>query len=130
MSNIKDKQIIKWLEAIGCERLYDTMESHLEDEAELDGRTELQLFVDELSYCISNYNEDGHCWHDTLEEARELMRETKNGTVIPLDSRTLKPKAGYGPWDIEGAKGVINEYKRMVYRYNQLKKKGYHGKWF
>lgn len=104
------------------------IESYPEDE--LDDRSEIQLFTDELSYAISNYNEDGHVWHDDLVESRRLLQETKNGKVIPLDPRTLKPRNGYRPSDIESAKYVVNEYKRMVYRYDRLKKAGYIGYWW
>lgn len=125
-----DKRIQKWLDIIGCYELEERIEGILGDENTLDGRTEMQVFADELSYCISCYNEDGHCWHDDLVQARELLRETKNGTKIPLDSRTLKPKQGYRPYDIDTAKRIVEEYKRMVYRYNQLKRAGVYGKWW
>ena len=124
---LTDKNVLKWLKAINCLEL----EEHIDDmnEQELDGRSEIQLFADELSWYLSNYEEAGHCWHDSLIEAKELLKETKNGKNIPLDSKTLKPKLGYGPWEIQGAKDIVNEYKRMLYRYNQLNKLGYYGKY-
>lgn len=125
---ITDKNVKKWLKAIDCEELTEMVESYPEDE--LDGRSEIQVFTDELSYAISNYNEDGHCWHDDLLQARALLRETENGRRIPVDLETFKPRRGYMPYDIESAKHTVNEYKRMVYRYNQLKKAGYFGRWY
>lgn len=124
---IKDKNVKRWLKMLNS----PDIDEHIEymDEADVDGRTDIQLFADELSWCISNYNEDGHCWHDGLDQAKELLRETKNGTQIPLDPRTLKPKYGYSQWDIQAAKNTVNEYKRMVSRYNKLKQAGYKGRW-
>ena len=124
---LTDKNVLKWLKAINCLEL----EEHIDyiSESEVEGRNDIQVFTDELSYCISNYNEDGHIWHDDLERSKELLRETKQGTVIPYDSKTLKPKSGYRPSDIAIAKNVVNEYKRMLYRYKQLNKLGYYGKW-
>ena len=124
---ITDKNVIRWLKVLNSPEV----EEHFEymNEAEVDGRTDAQLLADELSYCISNYNEDGHCWHDDLNQAKELLRKTKNGTQIPLDPRTLKPKYGYSKWDIEIARNTVNEYRRMVSRYNKLKQAGYTGRW-
>ena len=124
---ITDKNVKKWLKAIDSGELYEMVESYPEDE--LDGRTEIQLFTDELSYAISMYEEDGCVWKDDLEDARELLRETKNGKVIPLDPRTLKPRRGYWPSDIESAKHTVNEYRRMRYRYQKLNEAGYYGRW-
>ena len=125
---ITDQNVKKWLKAIACEELYEMVDNYPDDERE--DRSDVQFFADELSYCISNYNEDGHCWHDDLEESRRILRETKNGKVIPLDPRTLKPKRGYWPSDIACCKSTVNEYRRMVYRYDQLRKAGIYGRWF
>lgn len=125
---IKDKQVLKWLKSIGCLELDERIADYPEDERE--GRSDIQFFADELSYALDNYNEDGHCWHEDLEQSRELLRKTKNGKCIPLDPKTLRPKYGYRPSDIESAKNTVNEYRRMVYRYNQLMKAGIFGKWW
>lgn len=122
---ITDKNVKKWLKAIRSEPLYKTIESYPENERE--GRSDIQFFADELSYAISCYEEDGHVWHDDLEECKEILRRTKNGKVIPVYTRTLKPI--YRPHDIEIAKSVVNEYRRMIYRYKKLNDAGIYGKW-
>lgn len=124
---LTDAKVIKWLRAINCLELEEHIDYISDDE--IDGRSDVQIFTDELSYCISNYEEDGHAWHDDLKSSKELLRKTKNGTVIPYDNRTLKPKSGYRPSDIAAANSVVNEYNRMLYRYKQLNKLGYYGKW-
>mgnify|MGYP003462691664 CR=1 FL=1 len=125
---IKDKQVLKWLKSIGCLELDERIADYPEDER--DGRSDVQFFADELSYALDNYNEEGHCWNEDLEQSRELLRKTKNGKCIPLDPKTLRPKYGYRPSDIASAKNTVNEYRRMVYRYDQLKKAGIYGRWF
>ena len=124
---LTDAKVIRWLRAINCLELEEHMDYISDDEIE--GRSDIQVFTDELSYCISNYEEDGHSWHDDLKSSKELLRGTKNGTVIPYDSKTLQPKSGYRPSDILIAKNIVNEYNRMLYRYKQLNKLGYYGKW-
>lgn len=124
---VTDKNVKKWLKAIGSERLYEMVETYPENE--LDGRSEIQLFADELSYLISCYNEDGNYWRDDLEYCKEVLRITKNGKVIPIDSRTFKPLRGYWPHDIETAKSFVNTYRRMSYRYQKLNEAGIYGKW-
>lgn len=125
---ITDKRVKRWLKAINCLELDERIEEYPEDERE--GRSDIQFFADELSYALENYNEEGHCWNEDLEESRRILRETKNGKCIPLDPRTLKPKYGYRPHDIASAKSTVNEYRRMLYRYEQLQKEGITGAWF
>lgn len=109
------EKIKKWLNAIDCLRLTESVMYFLENENERNGRSEMQVFADELSYCISCYNDNESSMHDDLEQARYILR---------------KPKANCKQSDITCAKMVINKYKRMIYRYSQLKKAGYIGKWW
>ena len=125
---ITDKKVLRMLTSLNCYELEERIEDM--DETDRDGRSDIQVFADEVSLFLSNYNEDGHTWHDDLTNARALLRETKQGTVIPLDSRTLKPKDGYRPYDIEGAKNIVDEYNRLKRTYTQLKKSGVHGRWY
>jgi len=122
---ITNKNVEKWLKMIGSERLYEMVETYPENE--LDGRSEIQLFADELSYLISCYEEDGNFLRDDLEECKEVLRETKNGKVIPVNARTFKPI--YRPHTIEFAKSIVNRYRRMKYRYQKLNESGVYGKW-
>ena len=122
---ITNKDVKKWLKAIRSEQLYEMVENYPEDE--LDGRSEIQLFADELSYAISCYEEDGHVWRDDLEDAREILQVTKYGKSIPINMRTFKPV--YRPSEIQIAKDTVNEYRRMKYRYQKLKESGIYGRW-
>lgn len=124
---LTDQKAINIYKRLKCAELVESIDNYPEDER--DGRNDLQFLADEISYFRSNYEESGHCFYDSLNEARELLRETRNGKKIPLDPKTLKPKRGYYPTDIQIAKDVIAEYKQLQYYENQLNKKGYYGKW-
>ena len=122
-----DEKAIKMLKKA---RLYEIEESiDMYPENERDGRNDFQMLADEAGYVYSNYFEYGHCFHDALEEARELLRETKYGKVIPIDSRTFKPRLGYYPSDIQSAKDLVNEFNRTERLVKRLEKLGYYSKW-
>lgn len=125
---IKDKNVLRWLKTINCGRL-NSMIMYMGDN-EIEGRSDIQIFADELSYCISKYNDYGDMWYEELSHSKAVLRYTKNGKVLPLDRTTLKPKNGYRPEDITIAKDVVNEYRRMVSRYNKLKQMGVYGRWY
>lgn len=126
--NITDKKALKILKRASSSLLDEFVEEY--PEKERDGRSDLEFIADEISYHISCYNEDGHVWKDDLEEAREKLRETKNGKFIPLDAKTMKPKHGYWPSDIDIAKSTVNEYKRLVRLLKELQNEGIYGWWY
>ena len=124
---LTDKKAISIYKRLKMAELVESIDDYPEDER--DGRDDLQFLADEISYFRSCYEEDGHTFCESLEQARELLRETRNGKNIPLDPRTLKPKYGYYPSDIDSAKSIIAEYKQLQYYENHLKQTGYFGKW-
>ena len=95
-------------------------------EDERDGRSDMQMLADELSYILSNYTEDGHTLCEDLKESREILRETKNGKVIPLWQSTLKPV--YSKSRIECARSTINEYNRLKSLFKRVHARGLVGK--
>lgn len=125
---ITDKKALRILKRAASYELDEQIENY--PDKERDGRTDLEFIADEISYQVSCYNEDGHVWKDDLEEAREKLRETKNGKIQILDSRTLKPKYGYWPSDIENAKSIVNEYKRLRSLLKELQNDGFYGRWY
>lgn len=124
---LTDQKAINIYKRLKTSELIESIDDYPEDER--DGRNDLQFLVDEISYFRSNFEEDGHVLKDDLDHARRLLRETKNGTVIPLDPGTLKPKRGYYPSDIDIAKSTIAEYKQLQYYEKRLNDMGYFGKW-
>lgn len=124
---LTDKKAISIYKRLKMSELIESIDEYPEDER--DGRNDLQILTDEINYFRSCFEEDGHAFKESLDDAKELLRETKNGTSIPLDPRTLKPKYGYYPSDIQIAKDVISEYKQLQYYEKRLRDMGYFGKW-
>jgi hypothetical protein len=67
--------------------------------------------ADECEYVIEFFEESGCRTYEDLEEAKRIIKETKNGKIIPLWSESLEPM--YSKRDIQGARDIINEYKRL-----------------
>lgn len=125
--NFTDTTVKRIYNNLKCAELRDSLDSYPEDER--NGREDLQILAEEINYYRSCYEEDGHALNYSLLEAKELLKETRNGKCIPIDKVTLKPKRGYAPYDIESAKYVVAEYKQLQYYEKQLKEKGYRGNW-
>ena len=123
----KDEQVIKLLKKVRMLDLEEAVDSYPEDER--DGRNDWQMLADEAGYIYSCFLEDGHVFKDDLDGSRALLRETKYGKVIPLDQRTLKPKRGYWPSEIQGAKDCVNEFNRLERLVRKLEKLGYYSRW-
>jgi hypothetical protein len=123
---VTDNRVQGWLMEIDFPRLFEQMDDVQVDEYP----SEIQAFADELSYAIGIFNDDSTVWYATLRSAKNLLRDTNNGTTIPLDADTFKPKVGYTPKDFSNAQDIIDTYNRMVDVYRQLKKLGYHGQWW
>lgn len=122
---ITDKEVKKELNRVRSFELYESMETYPEEERE--GRTDIQILADECSYIISNFEEDGHVLCDDLEKAKEIIKETKNGKVMPLWKETLTPV--YSTRDIENARNTINEFRRLKNLMKRLNAKGLYGRW-
>lgn len=108
---ITDKTVKKALATIHCPQLTDNVKTFPDDE--IDGKTEFDIFKNELSYLWECYHENGHIIHDELADAKRLLKETENGKIRPLDNATLKPKHGYTDNDILIAKNIVNEFNRV-----------------
>lgn len=124
---LTDQKAINIYKRLKMSELIESIDEYPENER--NGRNDLQFLADEINYFRSCYEEDGHSFKESLDLAKELLRETKNGKNIPLDPRTLKPKYGYYPHDILTAKNIIAEYKQLQYYEKRLKDMGYFGKW-
>lgn len=122
---ITDKVALAELKKVKSNELYETIKDYPDDER--DGRSDLQFLADEVSYQISCFNEDGHNWNEDLTEAKEILKETKNGKVIPYYPN-LQPK--YRSWQIDNAKALISEYRRLLNCLKRLNSKGYYGRWW
>ena len=116
-----DKDAKKMLQNVRSFDLEDDIANYPENER--DGRSDLQILADEVSYLISLYSEET----TTAEEykaAKCFLKETKNGTVMPFYD-TIPPKPKYSPLGLENkaknAKAVVNEYRRLCSLKNGLR---------
>ncbi len=125
---LHDEQAVKLLKNVKSFYLEEMIDEYPEDER--DGRTDLEFLSDEVSYYYSCHMEDGHCFRDDLKQAKEKLRETKYGKIIPLDNRTLKPKYGYLPSDIQACKDTVNEVARVQRLGKKLQDMGYFGSYW
>lgn len=124
---LTDEIAIKMLKKVNSSILEEQVWYYPDNER--DGRTDLEFLMDEVSYNYSCYLEDGHVWKDDYEDAKRLLRETKYGKTIPLDTRTMNPRNGYWPSDIQCAKDTVNEVARIKRLGERLQRMGYYGHW-
>ena len=122
---IKDAEALKELNKVRSGELEMRIGDFPEDE--IDGRSDMQMLVDELSWLIDNFEDDGCSIHEDLEESRQILRETRHGKEIPLWRSSLKPV--YDKHQIQHCKDIVNEYKRLKNMMKRLNAKGYYGKW-
>lgn len=119
---IKDKEVLKHLKTVRCCDLEESISTLPDDEK--CGRTDMEILKDELDYFLGLYEEGGTCHSEDLEQAREFMKETKKGTVIPCWN-TIPPMPKYSTTQLEirlqQARNTINEYNRLVSLAKRLK---------
>jgi hypothetical protein len=108
--NITDPKALKVLKQLNCVELNDLVYDFPEDER--DGDTDMDIIERDALWMVEMYEEPGTVLYDDLADAKEILRETKYGKVIPLRLSTLEPK--YKQHQIQTAKNIYNEYRRLV----------------
>ena len=122
---ITDKYVLHQLKIVNSCELEEMLNCYPENER--DERSDVQMLADEAGYLLSMFNEDGTCHNDDLNDAKELLYETKYGKEIPLHPKTLKPC--YRPSEVQTAKDIVNEYRRLGSLMTRLRRKGIYSKW-
>ena len=108
--NITDKAVKAIVKYIDMVELTESIESFPEDER--NGKTDLEIVADEISYYLHDfYEEDGNVFSGDLEESRRILKETKNGKFIPISLMSYAPI--YSRSRIENAKSTVSEYRRL-----------------
>ena len=117
---LTDQEAIKALKKVRCYDLEQMIEDYPEDER--DGRTDWDMIANEAGWLLDAFNEDENANHEALQEARDVIRETKNGKVFPglLTSAQLKT------WQfrVQDARDLINMYNRLTRFVKKLKRMG------
>lgn len=117
---LTDKEAIKTLKRVRVWDLEQMVEDYPEDER--DGRSDWDMIANEAGWLLDALNEDGNANHDALLEAREIIRDTKNGTVFHglLTSTQLKTQMHR----VQDARDFINMYNRLTRFVKKLKAMG------
>ena len=117
---LTDTEAIKALRKV---RVYD-LEQMIDDypEDERDGRSDWDMIANEAGWLLDGFRSDDHANHEALEEAKELIRSTKNGTVFPglLTSVQLRSYE----IRVQDARDLINMVNRLARFVNKLKGMG------
>lgn len=126
---IQDKDVKRWLKIANCTDLTESMETFPENER--DGKSDLQILADEVSYRLSLYTEGGTCTGEEYEEAVQLLKEVRGGKIPCWN--TIPPTPKYTSIQLEikinDAKAVVNEYSRLKSLMRRLNERGYYGRW-
>lgn len=126
---IQDKDVKRWLKIANCTELTESMETFPENER--DGKSDLQILADEVSYRLSLYTEGGTCTGEEYEEAVQLLKEVRGGKIPCWN--TIPPTPKYTSIQLEikinDAKAVVNEYSRLKSLMRRLNERGYYGRW-
>ena len=119
---ITDKRVKAELKRINSSELnYDL--SIIEDgDDDIQNLSEWEIFLKELQYVTECFEEEGHTLCEDLTQAKELLRETKNGKIIRMSLVTFEPVYGYAPHNIESARKTVNEYNRLKLAVKRLLK--------
>ena len=105
---ITDKEALRQLKIVKCDELEEMLDTYPENE--ICGRSDLQMIADEGGYLYQLFTEDGTGHNEAYEYAREVLRDTKNGTVVPVYMPSMKPV--YKTYEIMDARTLLNEYRR------------------
>lgn len=96
---------------------------HIMTDEDREGRTDIEILTDEIDWLLYLYSEDSDSdYYYDLKEARSLIRKTDDGKRIPISIETFRPLKGYTQPEIEYARLIIAEYKRIKTVANKLAK--------
>lgn len=125
---LTDPKVLKLLKNLRSYELEYRIDLYPDDER--DGRDDMQMFADELSYLISCFEEYGHFLNNELRESQRVLARTKNGKEIRILDWMTHPRLEYSQTDIQCMRDTVNEYKRLKYRYKKLNEQGIYGRWY
>lgn len=117
---LTDTEAIKALKKVRCGDLEQMIEDYPEDER--DGRTDWEMIANEAGWLLDGFHDYDHANHEALEDAKECIRRTQNGKVMPLSVVTLKPV--YQPYEVRDARDLINMVNRLTRFVQRLKAMG------
>ena len=117
---LTDQEAIKALRKVRCYDLEMMLSDYPEDER--DGRSDWEMIANEAGWLLDSFRSDDHANHEALEESKDLIRQTKNGTVFPGLLTSIQLKS----WQIRvaDARELINMVNRLTRFVQKLKGMG------
>ena len=117
---LTDKEALK---ALKKARIYD-LEQMVDDypEDERDGRSDWDMIANEAGWLLDSFHDDSHANYEALQEAKELIRDTKNGTVF--QGLLTSAQLSLMEWKVKDARDFINMVNRLTRFVAKLKKMG------
>lgn len=114
---ITDRKALSIFNKLKCPELRESIETFPEEERE--GKSDLEIIADEIDY-FKELFEDGTIFSEALEEARECLRNTENGKIMPLkvdfdNNGNMHIKYKYQKSDVDNAKGIVAQYRQICY---------------
>lgn len=104
-----DEEAKRYLASVRSARLEELIEET--DKLDKEDRSDLEILYDEVNYLVELYMEDGTAPREEYLKAKEIVRKTENGKVMPLNPISLKPR--YSKQQVEDAKELVNEVRRL-----------------
>lgn len=106
---ITDPEAIKVLRRANSDVIYEMVYTYPDDE--IDDQSDLDIVLDEISYLVWKYEDDGTLQYEDLQYSNQILKDTNNGksNKVLLPSFDFK----YSESDIANAKETVAEYKRL-----------------
>ena len=106
---IKDPEARKVLKRANSEIIDEMVDSYPEDE--IDNKSDLEIVLDEISYLVWKYEDDGTIQYEDLSFSKQVIKETDNGKSMPVLLPDFKFK--YTKQEVQDAIDTVAEYKRL-----------------
>ena len=117
---LTDAEAIKALRRVRCHDLEMMLDDYPEDER--DGRTDWEMIANEAGWLLDGFRSDDHANHEALEEAKTLIRQTRNGKVFPGPLTYVQLRSWR--YRVQDARDLINMVKRLARFVEKLKGMG------
>ena len=106
---ITDPEAIKVLRRANSDVIYEMVYTYPDDE--VDDHSDLDIVLDEISYLVWKYEDDGTLQYEDLKYSNQVLKDTDNGKSNKLLLPSFDFK--YSASDIANAKETVAEYKRL-----------------
>lgn len=115
---ITDKKAKAIYNKILCPEVQESIDTFPDDER--DGKTDMQIVMDEIAYFIEMFESDGTIYNDCLTEAKDIQSRSGNFTNYPIYLPSFQPV--FSENQINDAKATLKQYKQLKDYYKKYRK--------